>query len=262
VNNPEFEIVPALAQYVTWGELLLPSLHWPFTPNCCCPLGGNDTDDGFSDIDTKVAEAPGPPVLNRIVDESALPQLHDAITMKLPAIGPAAKSPFTDTVPPVARYVTATGRTTPSDHIALALNCCDPPTDSSTEAGDKLTFVTVGDKTLTWAVSARVPPWCRAMIWKTPAVLPATNRPLEYIVPPPDAVHVTVGLVVDPLFHVAASWSSTVMPFCTLTLSGTIRRLVKATADEVTVTAAVSAKPAPPTWVAMTRKVPAVPPAV
>jgi hypothetical protein len=92
-------MVPPVADHVRGGRLVPPLLqradavNWRTDPVLI--------ETGFGLIVRLVRVAAGADV-TRTTDVSARPQLQVAMTAKVPAICPAAKSPPTDMVPPVA----------------------------------------------------------------------------------------------------------------------------------------------------------------
>src|SRR6185503_21261220 len=99
--------------------------------------------------------------------------------------------------PPVALQFTPIEREVPSDSIAAAVKLTTPPGAIAGAPGDTPIRSTVGEATVTTAVSARVPERWRAITIQEPGVEPAWYRRLPEMVPPVE-LQTTEGLVVPP----------------------------------------------------------------
>jgi hypothetical protein len=160
-------MVPPVALQESVGRVLLPLLQVADAVNCWVAPGLSVTDFGLMLRAVRV----GVGLVTCTVAVSAFPQVHEAITAKLPATDPAVNNPLEEMVPPVAVYVTWTERLTPSDQVAEVPNCWLPPGAKLAVRGEILNAVTVAAPIVTEAVSALPPPL--AMTRNIPAVVPA-----------------------------------------------------------------------------------------
>ena len=113
---------------------------------------------------------------------------------------------------------------------------------------------------VTDAVSARVPPCWVAITRNVPAVAPAVYAPVPETVPPvADQFTLTLDVLPSDMRPIAENCCPA--PGDRFTLEGVTSTPVNVGAAGVMVTTDVSAL-VPPCWVAMTRKLPAVLPAV
>jgi len=135
VKSPDWETVPPVALQLRDGSVEDPLLQRAKAWNWAVPPGFTDVESGHKERLLRVA---GTEPLIVTLAVSARPHEQDAITEKVPAICAAVNKPPTDTVPPVALYVTVTDRLTPSDQIVVDWNCWVPPPDSETAFGEML----------------------------------------------------------------------------------------------------------------------------
>jgi len=163
-------------------------------------------------------------------------------------------------------------RLAPSVYVPGARRMHSPATaceSADVSAVTVLTLIAVGQAAvcatdavmLTVEVSALVA--SDAMTRNVPVVLPAVYMPVEEI-DPPVAEYATAGVVVDPSLQVTAALNCAVVLGASVVLAGEIVTEVSvgvAVTGAVIVTTDESALD-PPCWVATTRNVPAVVPAV
>jgi len=151
--------------------------------NCCVPLGTSDALAGetatlIAGVTVTVAEA-------LLIVSWALV----AVTVNVPGVLPAVKSPVEETVPPVAVQVTAVL----DEFATVAVNCCVPLGESDTLVGE---MPMLSPLTAPLIIALLVGSWTLvAHTMKVPTVLPAVNSPVDEMVPP-FAVHVTAWFVV------------------------------------------------------------------
>src|SRR5690606_15145559 len=90
--------------------------------------------------------------------------------------------------------VGVTATTLPLASLPTAVNCCVAPMSRVTGFG--VTTMVASGPAVTMAVAvAEMPPLCaRIVLWNAPGVVPAVNRPVALMVPPP-LVTVQVGVL-------------------------------------------------------------------
>jgi len=175
-----------------------------------------------------------------------------AVTAKLPAVVPAVKRPLLEIVPPVAVQVTAVLELP----VTVAVNCWVAPACTDAVTGEMLTLIAGAAWIVTLALADLVVSAAEvAVTVKLPAVAPAVKRPAFEIVPP---VAVQLTAVFEAPVTVAVN--CLVAPVCTDAVVGEMLTLTTGAAWTVTVALADLVESA--TEVAVTKKLPALAPAV
>ena len=113
-------MVPPVAEYVTFGAAVVPSLHHPVTVNCRVAPGAKVAAAGARM--TRVRVGGGTETVT-VELSGRSPAAVATMTLNVPVACPAVYSPVEDRVPPVAAQVSGGGAVEPSLHAAATVNC-------------------------------------------------------------------------------------------------------------------------------------------
>jgi hypothetical protein len=90
--------------------------------NCCTAPRASAKECGATYKDVRLGDVGGVGLSTDTAAVSDAPQLHAAITRKLPTNDPGEYTPVELMAPPVAVQLIVTGWVCPSDHVSVALN--------------------------------------------------------------------------------------------------------------------------------------------